>query len=136
MFICDYSDNSSLGQLKDSDRLVQYLPELVDCLTTELTEAQRAQLQERNPASKLLLTVLQTVGQQEQLLNGALSEWQVTPGATPTPPEEATGTTKVSSYPESSVGGVNRRPISAVSSVNVVRLIHCDINSTACVMHV
>ena len=93
MFICDYSDNSSLGQLKDSDRLVQYLPELVDCLTTELTEAQRAQLQERNPASKVLLTVLQTVGKQEHLLNGAISEWQVTPGATPTPPVEATGTT-------------------------------------------
>ena len=54
MFRCDYSSDSSLDQLKSTDRLLQYRPELVDCLATELTAESIEGLQERNPASALL----------------------------------------------------------------------------------
>ena len=137
MFRCDYSNSNGLGQLKDSDRLLQYVPELVDChLTDDLTEIQRTQLQESNPASRLLATAQQAVRQREPPLNGVGGEGQVIPGTEPTPPKVAGGTTKVSCEPESSlressVGGVNRHPVSTASSVSVVsavQLVHCDIN--------
>ena len=45
MFACDYRDSNSLGQLKDSNRLRAYVPDLSHCMTTDLTDAQQLQLQ-------------------------------------------------------------------------------------------
>ena len=94
MFACGYRDNNSLGQLKDNNRLRTYVSELSHCTVTDLTDAQQLQL--------LLDSTEQTAQHTEprhlyEPLIGALSEWQVIPGATPTaPPARAT---KVSAYP-------------------------------------
>ena len=79
MFACDYRDSNGLGQLKDSNRLRAYVPELSHCVVTDLTNAQQLQL------------LLDSTGQTEptaqhtesrhlcEPLIGAPFEWQVIP---------------------------------------------------------
>ena len=106
MFACDYRDSNGLRQLKDSNRLRAYVPELSHCLVTNLADAQQLQLQLDSTAQPdsteqtkpTALTPQHT--EQRHLyepLMSASREWQVVAGATPTAP--LVGTTKVSAHP-------------------------------------
>ena len=121
MFACDYRDSNSLGQLKDSNRLRAYVPDLSHCMTTDLTDAQQLQLQLQCSSTAQLDATEQaepTAQHTEQRhlyepLMGAPLEWQVTPGAMATPP--LTGTTEVGARTHSTAHTARREPV--VSSI-------------------
>ena len=123
MFACDYRDSNSLGQLKDSDRLRAYVPDLSHCMTTDLTDAQQSQLQlqcsstctAHLDATEQTEPTAQHTEQRhlyEPLMCSSL-EWQVTPGAMATPPP--TGTTEVGTRTHSTAHTARREPV--VSSI-------------------
>ena len=105
VFACDYRDSNGLGQLKESDRLSAYVPELSHCTMTDLTHAQYLQLQidsttrfDNTEQTELAAPTAHHTEQRHLYapLMGAPREWQVVHGTTPT--ALLAGTTKVSAH--------------------------------------
>ena len=83
MFACNYRDNNSLGQLKDSDRLYAYVLALSHCLMTDLTDAQQSQRQFESTEQTVPTALTAQYTEQRHLyqpLMDASRECQVIPG--------------------------------------------------------